>query len=124
MMKEREQEQEQHELLDPEGKHFQQFEKFFTPVYSPRTAFSLQKERELHLFQQLTAHFDPFTLNFLKEEFLRNKGTLSLHQFVLVLRRHLLQWERGLDNREALLTQLLASIFHEVNTSEMDRISW
>ena len=48
---------------------FKQFLKKYDLVYSPRTSIVKQRELDVFLTGQIIKHFDPFTVNFLKQEF-------------------------------------------------------
>jgi hypothetical protein len=62
------------------------------PIYSPRTTYKNIRSNDEHLLADLTLNFDPFTINVLKNEFGIRDDEMTLSQFILVVKEHLLSW--------------------------------
>ena len=58
----------------------------FSYIYSPRTTFSLQKEDEERLFNDLAIGFDPITIKIIKTHFKERLGSLNKTEFIGILK--------------------------------------
>ena len=58
---------------EDEEKNYQNFEL----IYSPRTNYSRELEKEQELFNDLTLNFDPITIKIIKKHFKERLGSLK-----------------------------------------------
>lgn len=96
----------------------------FSYIYSPRTTFSLQKEDEERLFNDLAIGFDPITIKIIKTHFKERLGSLNKIEFIGILKNHLLSWHPNLPNRETILIKLLAKLFGEIDLNNNGNMEW
>lgn len=64
-----------------------------TQLYSPRTTLKNILESQNYLLSNLTLYIDRYTIQNLKREFDKRQGSLSLVDFVLVLREQFAAWQ-------------------------------
>lgn len=102
-----------------EQKH-QQFEL----IYSPRSTYSNELDYQEVLFNDLTLNFDPITIKIIKKHFKERLGSLSIIQFIAILKNHLLSWHPNLPNREKILIRLLHRLFQEIDLNDNGSMEW
>lgn len=119
-------------------------------LYSPRTTLKNILESQSHLLGNLTQFIDRYTIQTIRAEFDGRGGSLSLIEFVMLLRRHFAEWNpeptqqrtredqsieqaeisRGMarkpfSNRELKLTRCLLELYKEIDGGrDSSRISW
>ena len=76
-------------------------------LYSPRTSYILEKEKEEKLYNDLCAGFDPMTIKLIKLYFKERFGELNEIEFISILKNYLPNWNPDLNNREKILIELL-----------------
>ena len=98
--------------------------KNFELLYSPRTEYSNQLEKEETLFNDLTLNFDPITIKIIKKHFKERLGSLNKDEFISILKNHLLSWHQELPNRETMLIKLLGRLFSEIDLNDNGSMEW
>ena len=98
--------------------------KNFELLYSPRTNYAKELEREQQLFNDLTLNFDPITIKIIKKHFKERLGSLKKIEFVTILKNHLLSWHPELPNREIYLIKLLSRLFSEIDLNDNGDLEW
>ena len=96
----------------------------FENIYSPRTSFILQQEKEDRLLQDLGKSFDPISLKIFKSFYKERLGEIGKADFVGLLENNLLTWHPELPDREIIMKKLLAKIFEEIDIDNNRNISW
>jgi len=76
------------------------------------------------LLADLTLNFDPFTINVLKNEFGIRNMEMSLSEFILVVKEHLLSWQVDIPNRETKLVRCLTNLFEEIDLNGNGILEW
>ena len=98
--------------------------KKFDYVYSPRTTFILEREKEEKLYQDLGVGFDPISIKIMKTYFKEKLGVLNEIEFISILKNHLLSWHPELPNREELLIKLLSRLFKDIDLNCNNEMNW
>ena len=98
--------------------------KNFELLYSPRTNYAKELEREQELFNDLTLNFDPITIKIIKKHFKERLGSLKKIEFVTILKNHLLSWHPELPDREVHLVKLLSRLFSEIDLNDNGDLEW
>ena len=98
--------------------------KNFELLYSPRTNYAKELEREQELFNDLTLNFDPITIKIIKKHFKERLGSLKKIEFVTILKNHLLSWHPELPDREVHLVKLLGRLFSEIDLNDNGDLEW
>ena len=98
--------------------------KNFELLYSPRTNYAKELEREQELFNDLTLNFDPITIKIIKKHFKERLGSLKKIEFVAILKNHLLSWHPELPDREVHLVKLLSRLFSEIDLNDNGDLEW
>ena len=98
--------------------------KNFELIYSPRTNYAKELEKEQELFNDLTLNFDPITIKIIKKHFKERLGSLKKTEFVTILKNHLLSWHPELPNREIYLIKLLSRLFSEIDLNDNGDLEW
>ena len=98
--------------------------KNFELLYSPRTNYAKELEREQELFNDLTLNFDPITIKIIKKHFKERLGSLKKIEFVTILKNHLLSWHPELPDREIHLVKLLGRLFSEIDLNDNGDLEW
>ena len=98
--------------------------KNFELLYSPRTNYAKELEREQELFNDLTLNFDPITIKIIKKHFKERLGSLKKIEFVTILKNHLLSWHPELPDREVHLIKLLSRLFSEIDLNDNGDLEW
>ena len=98
--------------------------KNFELLYSPRTNYAKELEREQELFNDLTLNFDPITIKIIKKHFKERLGSLKKIEFVTILKNHLLSWHPELPDREIHLVKLLSRLFSEIDLNDNGDLEW
>ena len=106
--------------LNLKGNEIRKFEK----IYSPRTTFILQQEKEELLLYDLAKAFDPITIKIMKSFFKERIGEITKNEFIGLLQNNLLTWHTELPNREFIMNKLLAKIFEDIDIDNNKKISW
>ena len=96
----------------------------FEYIYSPRTTFVMNQEKEEALFQDLGGGFDPITIKIMKSYFKERLGELNKEEFIELLQQNLLTWHPELPDRENILTKLLSKIFDDIDLDNNNKIDW
>lgn len=96
----------------------------FELIFSPRTTYSNELEYQEMLYNDLTLNFDPITIKIIKKHFKERLGSLSIIQFIAILKNHLLSWHPNLPNREKKLIKLLHRLFQEVDLNNNGSMEW
>ena len=96
----------------------------FEFIYSPRTTFILEKEKEEKLLRELCNGFDPITIKIMKSYFKERLGELNKQDFIGILQKNLLTWHPELPYRENILIKLLSKIFDEIDLDNNNKIDW
>ena len=96
----------------------------FEYIYSPRTTFVMNQEKEEILFQQLGGGFDPITIKIMKSFFKERLGELNKEEFIGLLKQNLLTWHQELPDRENLLIKLLSKVFDDIDLDNNNKIDW
>ena len=76
------------------------------------------------MIADMTLNFDKLTINMLKEEFLRQGNTLTLHEFIAIASKHLRFWQVELPNREERLVRYLTYLFNEIDINGNGDMEW
>ena len=93
-------------------------------IYSPRTNYNNDKERENKLFVELVKSFDPYTIKILKKHFKEHLGILNKENFICIIKNHLLSWEPNLPHREKMIIKLLDRLFEEIDINSKGEVEW
>ena len=96
----------------------------FENIYSPRTSFLLQEEKEEKLLQDLGKSFDPITIKIMKSFFKERLGQINKVDFIGLLENNLLTWHPELPNRHIILKKLLTKIFEDIDLDNNRQVSW
>ena len=96
----------------------------FENIYSPRTSFIKQLEKEEKLLQDLRESFDPISIKIFKSFYKERLGEIDKAEFIGLLKNNLLTWHPELPNRENIMTKLLAKIFEEIDIDNNKNVSW
>ena len=96
----------------------------FEYIYSPRTTFVMDQEKEEKLFQELGGGFDPITIKIMKSYFKERLGELNKEEFIGLLQQNLLTWHQELPDRENILTKLLSKVFDDIDLDNNNKIDW
>ena len=75
----------------------------FEYIYSPRTTFIMEQEKENKLLQDLAKGFDPITIKIIKSFFKERLGEIDKSEFIGLLQNNLLTWHPELPNREDIM---------------------
>ena len=93
-------------------------------LYSPRTNYNNQLEKEQKLYVDLSKAFDPYSIKILKKHFKEHLGLLNKETFVCIIKRHLLSWKPDLPNRDNIIIKLLSRLFDEIDINSNGQIEW
>ena len=93
-------------------------------LYSPRTSYILEKEKEEKLYNDLCAGFDPMTIKIIKLYFKERFGELNEIEFISILKNYLPNWNPDLNNREKILIELLSRLFKDIDLNCNEIITW
>ena len=93
-------------------------------IYSPRTNYNNDKEKENKLFVELVKSFDPYTIKILKKHFKEHLGILNKENFICIIKNHLLSWEPNLPHREKMIIKLLDRLFEEIDINSKGEVEW
>ena len=96
----------------------------FETIYSPRTTFIEQIEKEEMLLQDLAKAFDPISIKIMKSFFKERLGEIDKKDFVGLLQENLLTWHPELPDRENIIKKLLAKIYEDIDLDNNKNISW
>ncbi len=96
----------------------------FELLYSPRTTYSNQTEKEEVFFIDLTINFDPITIKIIKKHFKERLGIINRIEFISILKNHLLSWHPDLPDRERILVKLLDRLFSEIDLNDNGTLEW
>ena len=96
----------------------------FEYIYSPRTTFIMEQEKENKLLQDLAKGFDPITIKIIKSFFKERLGEIDKSEFIGLLQNNLLTWHPELPNREDIMKKLLAKMFEDIDINNNKKISW
>ena len=96
----------------------------FENIYSPRTTFIRQQEKEEQLLQDLGKDFDPITIKIMKSFFKERLGEITKEEFIGLLKNNLLTWHPELPNREITMQKLLAKIYEDIDLDNNKKVSW
>ena len=96
----------------------------FENIYSPRTSFIKQLEKEEELLQDLRESFDPISIKIFKSFYKERLGEIDKAEFIGLLKNNLLTWHPELPNRENIMVKLLAKIFEEIDIDNNKYVSW
>ena len=107
-------------MLNRRGNEIRKFEN----IYSPRTTFVLNQEKEDNLYFDLGSGFDPITIKIMKSFFKERLGELDKQEFIGLLKNNLLTWHPELPNRDTILTKLLSKIFEDIDLNNNFKIDW
>ena len=108
------------EVPNTNNKEFKNFEL----IYSPRTNYAKELQKEQELFNDLTLNFDPITIKIIKKHFKERLGSLKKTEFVTILKNHLLSWHPELPDREIHLVKLLSRLFSEIDLNDNGDLEW
>ena len=81
-------------MLNRRGNEIRKFEN----IYSPRTTFVLNQEKEDNLYFDLGSGFDPITIKIMKSFFKERLGELDKQEFIGLLKNNLLTEDIDLNN--------------------------
>ena len=98
--------------------------KKFDYLYSPRTTFILEKEKEEKLYQDLAIGMDPLSIKIMKSYFKEKLGVLNEIEFICILKNNLMSWHPELPNREEILVKLLYRLFQDIDLNCNSEMSW
>ena len=93
-------------------------------IYSPRTNYNNNVERENKLFIELVKSFDPYSIKILKKHFKEHLGLLNKENFICIIKNHLLSWEPNLPHREKIIIKLLSKLFEEIDIDSKGEVEW
>ena len=96
----------------------------FNLIYSPRTTYSHNLDKEEIYFTDLTINFDPITIKIIKKHFKERLGALNRIEFISILKNHLLSWHPELPDRERILVKLLDRLFSEIDLNDNGTLEW
>ena len=96
----------------------------FETIYSPRTTFIEQIEKEEMLLQDLAKAFDPISIKIMKSFFKERLGEIDKKDFVGLLQENLLTWHPELPDRENIIKKLLAKIYEDIDLDNNKNVSW
>jgi len=102
------------------GNEIRKFEK----IYSPRTTFIKNQEKEEKLFHELCGGFDPITIKIMKTYFKERLGQLNKQEFIGLLQKNLLTWRPDLPDRDSILVKFLSKIFEDIDLNNNNNIEW
>ena len=93
-------------------------------IYSPRTSYVLEKEKEEKLYHDLCIGFDPMTIKMLKSYFKERLGELNEIEFISILKNYLPGWYPDLSEREIIMVKLLSRLFKDIDLNCNEIITW
>ena len=93
-------------------------------IYSPRTNYNNNVERENKLFIELVKSFDPYSIKILKKHFKEHLGLLNKENFICIIKNHLLSWEPNLPHRGKIIIKLLSKLFEEIDIDSKGEVEW
>ena len=96
----------------------------FENIYSPRTSFVIQQEKEEKLLQDLGKGFDPISIKIMKSFFKERLGEITKEEFIGLLQNNLLTWHPELPNRDIVMKKLLAKIYEDIDLDNNKKVSW
>ena len=96
----------------------------FESIYSPRTTFSMENEKEELLFHDLCSGFDPITIKIMRSYFKERLGEINKQDFIDLILKNLITWHPELPNRENILIKLLSKIFDDIDLDNNNKIDW
>jgi hypothetical protein len=76
------------------------------------------------LLNDLTLNFDPFTINVLKSEFIERDGEISINDFIMIIKDHLIHWQLDISNRETKLIRCLYLLFNDIDLNGNGQMDW
>lgn len=93
-------------------------------LYSPRTTYSKDLDKEEILYNELTLNFDPITIKIIKKHFKEHLGSLNKTEFISILKNHLLSWQPKVQDRQKTLVRLLDRLFSEIDLNDNESMEW
>lgn len=99
-------------------------EQNFILLYSPRTEYTNELEKEKELYNELKQNFDPITIKIIKKHFKERLGTLKKEEMIAILKNHLLGFIPNYPDRERIMIKLLSRLFNDINLNNNGELEW
>ena len=96
----------------------------FILLYSPRTKYAKELEKEKELYNELKQNFDPITIKIIKKHFKERLGTLKKEEMIAILKNHLLGFIPNNPDRERIMIKLLSRLFNDINLNNNGELEW
>ena len=96
----------------------------FILLYSPRTKYTNELEKEKELYNELKQNFDPITIKIIKKHFKERLGTLKKEEMIAILKSHLLGFIPNNPDRERIMIKLLSRLFNDINLNNNGELEW
>jgi len=96
----------------------------FILLYSPRTTYTNDLEKEKELYNELKQNFDPITIKIIKKHFKERLGTLKKEEMIAILKNHLLGFIPNNPDRERIMIKLLSKLFNDINLNDNGELEW
>ena len=96
----------------------------FILLYSPRTKYTKELEKEKELYNELKQNFDPITIKIIKKHFKERLGTLKKEEMIAILKNHLLGFIPNNPDRERIMIKLLSRLFNDINLNNNGELEW
>lgn len=97
---------------------------FTIPIYTPRTAYSLIREMDEILLNDLAINFDPFTINILQSEFAKRNNEIDKIDFINIVQRIIPSWQPEISKRQEKLVRCLTMLFNDIDINGNDNLDW
>ena len=96
----------------------------FEYIYSPRTTFIKEQEKEEKLYNDIGVSFDPVVIKIIKSFFKERLGELTEFEFIKVVKNNLHSWHPELPDRIRTLCHLLIKLFYDIDLNDNKTIEW
>lgn len=97
---------------------------FAIPIYTPRSAYNFIRQNDELLLNDLTLNFDPLTIKVLKAEFVERQDEIKIHDFIMIIKDHLINWQLDISNREKKLIRSLYLLFNDIDINGNGNMEW
>ena len=108
---------------EKEKRKFNEINKF-EYIYSPRTTFIKEQEKEDILYNDIGVSFDPVVIKIIKSFFKERLGELTEFEFIKVVKNNLHSWHPELPDRIRTLCNLLIKLFYDIDLNDNKTIEW
>lgn len=72
----------------------------------------------------MTLNFDPFTISILKNEFKERNGEMTMNDFIMIIKDHLIHWQLDIPNRQKKLIRCLILLFKDIDLNGNGNMEW